>query len=203
LLRAFLRVTVRGPRPAPTPRGLIVAPNHQSWLDPVLVQAAVLPHRLTFLMTELFYDLPVAGLYFRAVGARPIREGRPSVEALRAARTALADGEALCMFPEGGITTDGALQAGRRGVARLARLSGAPVVPVGVRGAIRVFSKLQRFPRIHPVEIRLGEPVTYAGGEAREDEERFTRDLMARIEALAYGSGPSPSASIAARRLDA
>jgi 1-acyl-sn-glycerol-3-phosphate acyltransferase len=193
---------VKGPRPRPHPRGLILAPNHQSWLDPYLVQVGAYPHPLTFLMTELYFEIPWLKPYFVATGARPIREGRPSVEALRAALDALAAGEMICIFPEGGITKDGNLQPGRRGVARLARLSGAPVVPVGVRGSIRVLSRLQRAPRLAPVEIRFGEPMAYAGGESREDEARFTESLMERIRALAYGDDPpSSSAASAERRL--
>ncbi|NJN14517.1 MAG: hypothetical protein HC813_02500 [Planctomycetes bacterium] len=65
------------------------------------MQYAVYPQRITFLMTEQFFDLPVAGLYFRASGARPIREGGPSVAAMRAAREALEAGEIVCLFPEG------------------------------------------------------------------------------------------------------
>ncbi|MGQ0614017.1 MAG: lysophospholipid acyltransferase family protein [Planctomycetaceae bacterium] len=184
-LRALFRVSVRGPRPAPSPRGVLLAPNHQSWLDPIFVQAAVYPHRITFLMTELFFDLPLVGRYFRAVGALPIREGRPSVEGFRAARDALEAGSFVCLFPEGGLTSDGLIQKGHRGVARLARLTGATVIPIGVRGTIRVLSRLQRTPRLHPVEIRLGEPMPPAAGEGREAEVRYTGELMRRIEALA------------------
>lgn len=193
---------MKGRRPRPGPRGLILAPNHQSWLDPYLVQVAAYPHRLTFLMTELYFEIPWLKPYFVATGARPIREGRPSVEGLRAALEALEAGETVCIFPEGGITKDGALQPGRRGVARLARLSRAPVVPVGVRGSLRVLSRLQRTPRLAPVEIRFGEPMAYSGGESREEETRFTDALMERIRALAYGDGPpSSSAASAERRL--
>jgi len=187
LARVLFRVTVRGPRPDPSPRGVILAPNHQSWLDPAFVQVAVYPRMLTFLMTELFFELPLAGLYFRAAGARPIREGRPSVEALRAAREALASGAFVCLFPEGGLTRDGKLQPGQRGVARLARMTGATVVPVGVRGSLRVLSRLQPRLRFRPVEIRLGLPMPPVAGDERADEERFTGELMRRIEVLAYG----------------
>lgn len=187
LLRVGLRLRVKGPRLDRGSGGLILAPNHQSWIDPGLVQYAVFPHRITFLMTELFFDLPVARHYFRAVGARPVREEGPSVSGLRAAHDALRAGEMVCVFPEGRITTDGTLSPGRRGVARLARRTGATVVPVGIRGAIHVYSKIQKVPRLHPVEVRLGRPLRYAGGDDRAAEEAFTRVLMERIERLAYG----------------
>ena len=187
ILRVLLRVQVKGPRLRRKDGGLIVASNHQSWLDPGFVQYALYPHQVTFLMTELFYDMPIAGLYFRAAGTRPIREGgRPSVTGLRAARDAIREGEIVCTFPEGGLTTTGELGEGRRGVARLARRSGAPVVPVGIRGAFHVFSKTQKWPRLHPVEVRVGAPIFYDEEDGREGEERFTARLMEHIRALAY-----------------
>ncbi len=187
IVRVLLRLTLRGPRPPRDGRGLIVAPNHQSWIDPILVQLAIYPRRVTFLMTEVYFDMPIVGLYFRAVGARPVREAGPSVDALRAAHEALEAGEALCLFPEGGITCDGKLQKGQRGVARLARRTGATVVPVGIRGAIHVYSRLQKTPRLHPVEVRLGEAMRYEGADGREGELLFTEELMKRVEELAYG----------------
>jgi 1-acyl-sn-glycerol-3-phosphate acyltransferase len=186
-VRVLLRVRVRRARARPESGALIIAPNHQSWIDPLLIQYAVYPRQVTFLMTERFFDLPIAGLYFRASGARPVREGGPSVSGMRAALEALEEEEAICLFPEGEITTTGELGRGRRGVARLARRTGAAVLPVGVRGAIHVYSKLQRIPRFAPVEIRVGEPMRFDEEESAEGETRFTTRLMETIRALAYG----------------
>lgn len=184
IARALFRVTVKGPRRLP-PGPLIVAPNHGSWVDPVVVQHAVYPRRLTFLMSDIYYDLPVAGLYFRSIGARPVREDAPSVGAMRAALEALAEGEAVCVFPEGEITHTGAIGAGERGVALLARRSGAPVVPVGIRGAIHVLSRVQRTPRVHPISIHIGASLHYDEPESRDGEAAYLRRLMARIRELA------------------
>lgn len=176
--------------------GLIVASNHQSWLDAYLVQWAVFPHPLTFLMTEDFYDLPIAGLYFRAMGARPIREeGRPSVAGLKAAYAALAEDRMICLFPEGEIPSDGRMRRGRRGVAHIARKTGAPILPVGIRGASAVWSRAQ--PRIRfrgNIEIHVGTPIRYEGGATREDEQAFTDRLMETIRDLAGEPPQEPGA---------
>lgn len=185
ILRALLRVNVTGPRVQREPgKGLIIAPNHQSWIDPFVVQMGVLPHQITFLMTELFFDLPLLNLYFRAVAARPVREAGPSVSALRAARGALEQGEVICLFPEGGITPTGKIGDGQRGVARLARRTGAAVLPVGVQGTINVYSRLQTTPRLHPVSIRLGEQMHFDETPDRKGEDRFTDRLMATLRSL-------------------
>ncbi len=179
-------MNVTGPRVRREPgRGLIIAPNHESWIDPYVVQMGVLPHQITFLMTELFFDIPVLNLYFRAVAARPVREAGPSVSALRAARDALERGEIICLFPEGGITPTGKIGPGQRGVARLARRTGAAVLPVGVRGTINVYSRLQTTPRLYPVSIRLGEQMHFDEAPDRAGEDRFTDRLMATLRSLA------------------
>jgi 1-acyl-sn-glycerol-3-phosphate acyltransferase len=187
LLRVLLRVRVTGPRVRRRGGGLIVAANHQSWIDAYMVQYALYPHRVTFLMTEAFRDLPFARFYFRAAGTSPIRERGPSVAGLRAAHAALGRGGIVCLFPEGQLSTTGAVGRGRPGVARLARRTGAPVLPLGIRGAIRVFSKVQKRPRRHTVEIRLGEPLPYEGGDGRDAEQGFTERVMERIRGLACG----------------
>lgn len=182
--------------------GLIVAANHQSWLDAYLVQWAVFPHRMTFLMTENYYDLPVAGLYFRAAGARPIREeGRPSVAALKAAYAAMEEGEMICLFPEGEITPTGKMQEGQRGVAHIARKMKVPVLPIGIRGAIDVWSRVQPKPRLTGrVELHVGEPIEYTHGTGREGDQAFTDALMAELRRLSgaeeesEGQGQGPGA---------
>jgi 1-acyl-sn-glycerol-3-phosphate acyltransferase len=186
IIRTLWRVAVKGPRVAkPGANGLILAPNHQSWIDPAVVQYAVLPQRITFLMTELFFDLPVLNWYFRLAGARRVREeGRPSVAGLRAAKDALAEGEVICIFPEGAITTTGEMGEGQRGVARLARRTGAPVIPIGIAGAIDVWSKVQKTITLASVRVRLGEPMTYDETPDRDGEERFTQRLMNNIRSL-------------------
>jgi 1-acyl-sn-glycerol-3-phosphate acyltransferase len=186
IARALLGLRVKGPRPRPDPKGIIVAPNHQSWIDPLIVQYGVYPLRITFLMTELFFDLPILGFYFRSAGARPIREGGPSVAGMRASLEALEEGEVICIFPEGEITKTGELGEGQRGVARIARRTGATVLPMGIRGAINVFSKVQKLPRLARVEVRLGKPMRFDEEESAAGERRFTKRLMDRIKTLSY-----------------
>ena len=172
------------------PGGVIVAANHASWLDAPLVQYGVFPVRLTFLMSEIFYDLPILHYYFRAMRARPIRdrsEGRPSVAAIKAALEALNAGAAICIFPEGILSKDGKMaRKGQRGIALLARKTGATVLPMGIRGAVDVYSRAQ--PRLRltgNIELHLGEPMTFDEEPTRDGECEFMERLMGRIRELA------------------
>lgn len=180
------RLRVRGHKFQRGEGGLIIAANHQSWIDAPLVQYAVFPHQVTFLMTEDYYDLPIAGLYFRASGTQPVREeGRPSVAAMRAAYKVLEEGKIIALFPEGEISKTGKVGRGQRGVAHIARKTGATVLPLGIRGAIDVYSKLQpKFKLRGRVSLHLGEPMKIEGND-RAAEDRFTDELMRQIRTLA------------------
>ena len=180
------RLRVRGHKFQRGEGGLIIAANHQSWIDAPLVQYAVFPHQVTFLMTEDYYDLPIAGLYFRASGTQPIREeGRPSVAAMRAAYKVLGEGKIIALFPEGEISKTGKIGKGQRGVAHIARKTGATVLPLGIRGASDVFSKKQpKFNLRGRVSLHVGEPMKIEG-KGREAEDAFTDKLMTEIRRLA------------------
>jgi len=190
IARILWRVRVTGPRFHRQKGGLIVAPNHASWLDAYLAAYALFPHQMTFLMTEVFYDLPILGYYFRAMGARPIRDrtdGKPSVAAIKAALGALEAGEAICIFPEGILSSTGEMSAkGQRGIALLARRTGATVLPIGIRGAAEVYSRSQPKLRLSGnIEVHLGTPMTYDEEPSRAGELAFTARLMDEIRRLA------------------
>jgi len=141
-------------------------------------------------MSEVFYDLPILRYYFRAMQARPVRdriEGRPSVAAIKAALAALKAGEAICIFPEGILSSTGQMaEKGQRGIALLARKTGATVLPMGIRGAVDVYSRAQPKLRLTGnVELHLGEPMTYDEPSTREGELAFIERLMGRIRDLA------------------
>ncbi len=140
-----LRLPAQGPA--------IVASNHVSGLDPLLLLAAA-RRPLRFLIAREWYDLWFLGWLFRAVGCIPVERTRNPQAAYRAARAALARGEVVAIFPHGRIALDGDHPPLKRGVLVLARLSGAPVVPVrleGIRGHGRVLSAVwtRSYARLH------------------------------------------------------
>jgi 1-acyl-sn-glycerol-3-phosphate acyltransferase len=114
----------------------ILAPNHVTYMDPVLISfAANRPMR--FLMYRGLYETPGLEWLFRGLGAIPISSRDPksvTAEALERARRALAQGETVVIFPEGMLTRTGALTVFRRGLERIAEGGDAPVIPVAVTG---------------------------------------------------------------------
>jgi 1-acyl-sn-glycerol-3-phosphate acyltransferase len=148
--RAEGRVPSRGP--------LILAANHQSLMDAFLVALAA-ERRVRFLMTETFAGLRGARWFFRWHGVIFVRASSSNLPMLRAALGVLANGDAVGIFPEGGISRDGRMLPMLPGVVALAARSGAPIVPVIIDGAFRALPRWSRWPRPRTIRVRIGEPV--------------------------------------------
>ena len=182
------RVGARRPLPA---GGVILCPNHQSYLDPAFVQL-VTRRRLTFVMTNAFYRVPGANGFFRIVGAIPVAPGRLAWGSVRRAVALLRRGAALVVFPEGRLSTTGSLGRAQRGVAVLARKGRAPVVPVAIEGSMQAWPKGARWLRRADVRIAFGAPLPAGDATQRDGDQAFADRVLERIADL--------RASIPARR---
>jgi len=142
-LRLGFRWRITGLEHIPERGAVLLASNHISLFDPLVVASvADLRHRrVRFMaMAELFRS-PVPRFLFRNLGHIPVaRKSEAAKSSLTAALTALGWGEAVGIFPEGGLSLDLEPRAGQTGAARLARWSGAPVVPIGLWGTQRVMA---------------------------------------------------------------
>ncbi|MGH3915300.1 MAG: lysophospholipid acyltransferase family protein [Pseudonocardiaceae bacterium] len=176
LARLAMRPSVYGARYVPDHGPVILASNHLSFMDSIVIPL-VLPRQVTFLAkAEYFEGHGVPGWlsrrFFLALGHVPVQrgQGRAAWGSVRVAQEVLAHGGALAIYPEGTRSRDGRLYRGRTGVARLTLLTGAPVVPVALAGTERVQPIGSRIPRPHPVTVRFGTPLEfsrYAGQEQR------------------------------------
>jgi len=134
--RILYRVRVEGLENFPSAGGVLVAPNHVALVDG-LVLLAVLPRPLRFLVDQAWNEKGWLAPFYRALNVIPVSStGGPRVvlRALRDAGTHLASGESVCIFPEGQLTRTGQMQPFRRGVERIARGRGAPIVPLHLDG---------------------------------------------------------------------
>ena len=172
LLWPFMRWAVRwdirgGERLTQEPGGVIVAPNHLSWFDPLVVAftlwEADRPPR--FLGKESVFRVPVFGRIIRNAGQIPVyRETADAASAIRDALAALDRGECVVVYPEGTITRDPDLwpMSGKTGAVRLALESGRPLVPLVQWGAHEVMGPYRKEFRILPrktMHVRVGLPV--------------------------------------------
>lgn len=168
LARLALRPAVHGAYHVPSSGPVILASNHLSFVDSVVIPL-VLPRPVTFLAkAEYFEGTGLSGWlsrrFFLAMGHVPVQrgQGRAAWGAVRVAQGVLARGGALAIYPEGTRSLDGRLYRGRTGVARLTLLTGAPVVPVALAGTQRVQPVGSKLPRPHPVTVRFGAPMEFS-----------------------------------------
>ena len=138
--------------------GVILASNHQSFLDPVLVGVA-LRRRPRFLAREsLFRHAPFAWL-IRSLGAVAIQRDAVGAAGVRRCVELLGQGQVVLMFPEGTRTRDGEVGTVRPGVALIARRARVPVVPVTICGAYEVWPRHRPWLGLGRIEVRFGEPI--------------------------------------------
>ena len=192
LFRVLFRFRIENPPQIDGP--FVVVANHSSFLDPIFVALAVRP-RVIFLMTVLHYRSPKLGWFYRWSRAIPLAvRGAGNRGALRAAKSVLRRGEALAVFPEGGLTRDGQPLTGSPGAVSLVLSEGVPIVPLWLDGAFEAMP-IGRGPRwFRPVVARFGEPVDrealVAGASGRREQLRVaTAEVMERIASL--GGHPS------------
>ncbi|MET4675333.1 MULTISPECIES: MFS transporter [unclassified Luteibacter] len=183
LVHTLYRIRVQGLENVPDEGAALVVCNHVSFMDPLILMASV-RRPMRFVMYHRIYDLPVLHFVFRTARAIPIA-GRHEDEALLAAAfeaidQALAEGEVVCIFPEGGLTKDGSIMPFRPGVEHILARRPVPVVPLALRGLWgSIFSRR---------DTALGRT-------------RLPRRFWSRIELV--GSVPTPAAQATAASLHA
>ena len=196
---AIVRLRIEGDLSAlPRTGPLIVAGNHASSADPVLIGAflnGILQRPLNWLGKRELVEYPLTGWAFRCAGIHPVDRDAADLEAFRTAMRILEAGQVLAVFPEGTRSRDGGLQKVREGVGMLALRSGAPVLPVAVIDSDRMWPRGQLLPRWgRRVTVRYGKPFSVADelpkeqpGEKRDRRattEAATRLIMTRIAEL-------------------
>src|SRR5712691_2617491 len=191
LVRCFYHVTAFGLEHLPA-GGFLLLPNHISWVDAIVLQLAC-PRPIRYIIDQEFYHKPILRPFLRIVGCIPI-DTRSSRSAIRAAAEKIADGEIVCLFPEGQLSRSGTLLRLRRGYELIAHHADAPVVPVWLDrlwGSIfsfqggRFFTKLpKRIP--YRVTIAFGKPL-----EADAADIAMVREELLKLGEFCFSRRPS------------
>jgi 1-acyl-sn-glycerol-3-phosphate acyltransferase len=189
MLRLLTKRTWSGLENVPAAGGVILAPNHMSHFDPLVVaHFAYGANRWPrFLAKASLWDVPVVGFFLRKTLQIPVERG--SVEAVKSLDTlvqALREGGAVIIYPEGTTTKQPDLwpMRGKTGAARLALLTGAPVVPIAHWGAQQIFDvrtgKLSLRPRRF-VSVVAGKPIDVSRWEGAAPSRAVLDDMTDTI----------------------
>lgn len=184
LFKTLYGFKVEGAENLPSTGALIVASNHQSYADPVIL-AVVSRRPIRFMAKAELFKIPVLGNLVRWYKAFPVKRDQADLQAIKSALAFLAEGRVVGIFPEGTRYKDGDLGPGLRGAGLIALKSGVPVVPVAIVGSEKIMADHNwrpGFPRIRAV---VGEPFTIDRKRKERDEvSRATSEIMRRIAML-------------------
>ena len=182
LRRLWLDIRLEDEANVPDDGGVVLAANHLSFLDSVLLMYS-LPRRVSFLGKAEYLSAWPTRKLFPAAGMIPVdRSGRGVARSLDEAGRRLRNGEAVGIFPEGTRSRDGLLHRGHPGVAHMALKSGAPIVPVGIIGTDEAQPPGARLPRYGaPVTIRFGAPIGLGEWAGRRPTGQLKREITATV----------------------
>ena len=163
--RLFANVRVEGLDRIPRTGAVILAANHISNADPVVVGAWITPglrgRRIHWLGKKELFDWPGFGWLAAHGGVHPVDRATADIEAYRLATRILEAGYVLMIFPEGTRSPSGTLQEAKDGLATLALRTGAAILPIGVNNSDAVWPKGRKLPMPFPrrtITVRIGEP---------------------------------------------
>ena len=158
LILAF-RFGVYGRHNVPDSGGVILASNHQSYLDPVFC-AVALRRQCNYLARETLFINPVFRLLIKSLNAVPVRRGQADLRAMKQIINLLRQDKMVCLYPEGTRSSNGTVRHVKPGFGLLSRRSGATVVPTVIEGAYDVWPRHQKFfSGGKPVSVCYGEPI--------------------------------------------
>lgn len=194
IFRVLWRPTITGVENIPRRGPLILASNHLSFMDSMVIPVTV-PRRVAFLAkSDYFTGTGFKGAlsreWFTFFGMIPVDrdDSRSAQQSLEAALEVLGSGGAFGIYPEGTRSLDGRLYRGRTGVGYLALTAGVPVVPVALSGTEKLQPVGSRLPRLAKVTVSFGKPLDFTGRfegmSAAKARREATDEIMAAIHAL-------------------
>ena len=190
VLRTMFNVELQGIENLPTSGPAILSPNHRSFFDSPLLMIMA-PRPVVFLGKAEYMDSRKTKYLFPAFGMVPIKRDarRASMAALDTAAELLNDGRLVGIYPEGTRSRDGLLHRGHSGVAHLALMTEAPIIPVGLTSTERVQPIGSAVPKPFqgPVTVTFGRPLNptdYRFGGNRKRRQQMLDDAMASIAAM-------------------
>ncbi|MEY4428096.1 MAG: hypothetical protein RLZZ182_785 [Pseudomonadota bacterium] len=188
LTRLVYRLRVRGAEHLPADGPAILVCNHVSFVDAVIL-GVISPRPMVFLMDHRIFQNPWLGWFFRLCKAIPIAPQKDDPQAYEQAfvraRQVLAEGDLLCLFPEGAITRDGQMAPFKAGIMKILATHPVPVVPAALHNLWgSFFSRVEGVAMSKPFRRGAFNPIGLVVGEALPAAEVTPEGLQARVQAL-------------------
>lgn len=159
----------------------IIAANHASYMDHFIIMCTLVPHlnkKIHHLAKKEHFDNIFKKAWHSYGGAVPLDRQSGGKKALKWAVKALNEGKIIAIHPEGTRSLTGKLQQAKTGVARLALLTKAPVIPIGLIGTFEILPKGKYIPRFKRATMNIGKPLYFTN---KKINKRVLREVTTRI----------------------
>ncbi len=164
ILGVLYRLQVRNQRSVPATGPVLIAANHQSYLDPPAIGCRVRQRQLDFVARAGLFGSKHFGGMITFLNSIPVAEEGPDAAAIKEIIRRLRMGRCVMIFPEGSRTHTGEIEPFKRGVAVLVKRAQCPVVPAAIHGAFEAWPRGRKHPRLWmapKVRVLYGEPIPY------------------------------------------
>lgn len=185
--RSLFGLRITGEEHLITKGPVLVAANHQSYLDPPLI-GNLYKDEMVYLARKTLFTGFTRWLYSQW-NAIPVDQDRPDMASLKTIIRRLKEGRRVLVFPEGSRSADGALGEAAPGIGLIAAKSGVPIQPVRISGARDALPRGSGRIRFARITVSIGPPIMLSPEElkaakSKEDYDRIAKRIMAAIEAL-------------------
>jgi len=175
---------INGAERLPKKGSFIIAANHASYMDHLIIASYIISHlnrKVHFLSKKEHFDNIFKKAWHTYAGAIPLDRQSGGKEALKWALKALKEGRIIAIHPEGTRSLTGKLQRAKTGVARLALLSKAPVVPIGLIGTFEMLPKGKYIPKFKKAVMNIGNPIYFDKYYDKPMTKKFLREITTDI----------------------
>ncbi|MCZ7627198.1 MAG: 1-acyl-sn-glycerol-3-phosphate acyltransferase [Candidatus Methylomirabilis sp.] len=176
IAKVAFRLQIEGQEHIPRTGPGIVAANHVSYIDPIIIGIAV-RRPVRFMAKKELFSSPLFGWLIRQLGAFPVNRDRTNLQAFKLAASSLAAGEIVAIFPEGTRGDGVKLRPAKPGIGLIAARTGAPVIPTFHQGTGKVFPKGAWFPQTlsHRHKIRCALSIYRGTGRSYRGSSRHVQ----------------------------
>ncbi len=185
-IKLLFRFTVKGIDNIPSKPPYLIAANHVSYLDPIVVGCAF-PHKVRFMAKKELFTHKLSSWFLKQLGVFPVNREGLDISSVKQSIQILKNGGVLGIFPEGTRSRDGKFKGVNKGVIGIAIKGRVPIVPVGIKGTYEAWPPGRKFLKPHKVIVNIGEPIDFLeifGQDGKIDYEKGAEILTSKIKEL-------------------
>jgi len=185
LFAIFFSLRVYGRENIPGSGGVLIASNHQSFLDPILIGVG-LKRQIHYMARRSLFQNAFFRWFIKSLNAFPVKREGMDVGAIKEAIALLRRGEVVLLFPEGTRTWDGTIGPIQRGFGMIARRAGVSLVPAVIDGALEAWPRTRRIFRFAPISVIFGKPLEPKEEALSEAVARSLAQLQQKIRSVKF-----------------